>query len=169
MSRQLHPDYFLRASEKEKTYSMQHSSRLNDTYRTLKDPVTRLDYLLSLHGLRSGTNQQQAPADLLEEVLEATEQLAELQTGNLAPARVEEAVSHLQSIRNTLNKRRAELDSELRCLGGEWDSAGMPEDSIIFQSLLQRLQQNQLRRIFISNLIRRIDEGIPPNVQSSRH
>ena len=47
LSRQFHPDRFMRKSETEREYSLDASSLLNDAYRALKDPVKRAQYLLS--------------------------------------------------------------------------------------------------------------------------
>ena len=48
LSRQFHPDYFFNASPAERRASLERSSYLNDAYRTLKNPVSRLEYLLHL-------------------------------------------------------------------------------------------------------------------------
>src|SRR3989442_4400653 len=79
LSRKLHPDRFFRSSEREKVFSMEQSAQLNDAYRTLKDPVLRPEYLLSLYGMKPEMKQQQAPADLLEEVFGLTEEINSLQ------------------------------------------------------------------------------------------
>ena len=46
LSRQFHPDFFYNATPAERRASLDRSSYLNDAYRTLRDPVTRLQYLL---------------------------------------------------------------------------------------------------------------------------
>ena len=79
LSWKLHPDNFVRASEDERQLSLDRSSQLNDAYRTLRDPVARVEYLLSLAGMRKeGQKKQQAPPELLEEVFELNESLDEL-------------------------------------------------------------------------------------------
>ena len=76
LSWKLHPDHFARATEAERQHSLDLSSQLNDAYRTLRDPVGRVEYLLSLAGLRKeGQKKQQAPPELLEEVFELNESL----------------------------------------------------------------------------------------------
>ena len=52
LSWKLHPDNFVRATEDERQLSLERSSQLNDAYRTLRDPVSRVEYLLSLAGMR---------------------------------------------------------------------------------------------------------------------
>src|SRR6202162_5080410 len=79
LSWKLHPDNFVRASEDERQLSLDRSSQLNDAYRTLRDPVARVEYLLGLSGMRrEGQKKQQAPPELLEEVFELNESLDEL-------------------------------------------------------------------------------------------
>src|ERR1700736_2903923 len=79
LSRQFHPDYFYNATPAERRASLERSSYLNDAYRTLRNPIARIECLLALEaggsvgerepsaiaaGGRAGT----VPAALLEEV-----------------------------------------------------------------------------------------------------
>src|SRR3954447_22769431 len=71
LSRQFHPDFFYNATAAEGRASLERSSYLNDAYRTLKDPVLRVTYLLELEGVLKRTEQDGSklvPASLLEEV-----------------------------------------------------------------------------------------------------
>src|SRR5436305_8209584 len=52
LSRKLHPDLYARATAQEQEWSLEKSSQLNDAYRTLKDPIARTQYLLSLEGVQ---------------------------------------------------------------------------------------------------------------------
>ncbi|PYR05296.1 MAG: Fe-S protein assembly co-chaperone HscB [Acidobacteria bacterium] len=47
LSRQFHPDYFYNADPGERRASLERSSYLNDAYRTLRNPISRIEYLLS--------------------------------------------------------------------------------------------------------------------------
>ena len=51
LSRHLHPDINAGSSDPEQEWSLEKSSQLNDAYRTLKDPITRTEYLLRLQGV----------------------------------------------------------------------------------------------------------------------
>ena len=96
LSRKLHPDVYANAGEKEKNWSEEQSSRLNDAYRTLKDPIKRTEYLLKLEGVEleeqskaateaaraTGSQKKQVvPPALLEEVFELNMQLEEMRMG----------------------------------------------------------------------------------------
>src|SRR3981189_348878 len=51
MSRKLHPDRFAGKPVAEQEAALAQSSLLNDAYRTLKDPILRTQYLLTLEGV----------------------------------------------------------------------------------------------------------------------
>jgi molecular chaperone HscB len=74
----IHPDKFVNAGEAEKRASMQWTTRVNEAYRTLKDPVLRARYLLERAGLDVGfeTNTAMAPAFLMRQ-MELRESLEE--------------------------------------------------------------------------------------------
>jgi molecular chaperone HscB len=86
----LHPDRFARADPLARRASLERSVQLNEAWQTLKDPVRRAEYLLSLSGVdvgemagvgRPGQSGEHAtlpvPQVLLMEVLELREALAE--------------------------------------------------------------------------------------------
>ncbi len=52
LSRHLHPDINAIKSDREQEWALEQSSHLNDAYRTLKDPITRTEYLLRLQGVQ---------------------------------------------------------------------------------------------------------------------
>src|SRR5687768_4980860 len=47
----IHPDRFAHAGDAERRASLQWTTRVNEAYRTLKDPVQRARHLLELHGV----------------------------------------------------------------------------------------------------------------------
>ncbi len=74
----IHPDRFVNSGEAEKRASMQWTTRVNEAYRTLKDPVLRAKYMLEQAGLDVGfeTNTAMPPAFLMRQ-LELRESLEE--------------------------------------------------------------------------------------------
>ncbi|MBT3238083.1 MAG: Fe-S protein assembly co-chaperone HscB [Rhodospirillaceae bacterium] len=82
MQRKLHPDRFATHSPKEKAYSQQQATAINDAYETLKDPHGRADYMVHLKGtdvLPEGCNLINDQV-LLIESMEMREALAESET-----------------------------------------------------------------------------------------
>lgn len=74
----IHPDKFVNAGEAEKRASMQWTTRVNEAYRTLRDPVLRAKYLLEQAGLDVGfeSNTAMPPAFLMRQ-MELREALAD--------------------------------------------------------------------------------------------
>ena len=52
LSRKIHPDINAKGSDPEQEWSLEKTSQLNDAYRTLKDSVSRTEYLLRLNGVQ---------------------------------------------------------------------------------------------------------------------
>jgi len=51
LQKTVHPDKFSAATDQERLYSLQYSSRVNEAYQTLKSPLLRATYLLGLSGI----------------------------------------------------------------------------------------------------------------------
>jgi molecular chaperone HscB len=75
---EVHPDRFASAGDEERRLALQSSSRVNEAYRALRNPVERASYLLSLRGIDalSETDTALSPA-FLEEQLACREAMAE--------------------------------------------------------------------------------------------
>jgi molecular chaperone HscB len=76
LSRKLHPDRFARADRTTRVKSLLAATALNDAYRLLRKDVPRAEHLLALEGVRID-EKEPAPPELLAEVLEWREALAE--------------------------------------------------------------------------------------------
>jgi molecular chaperone HscB len=74
LSRKLHPDRFARATALERRYSLEQTTRLNEAYKTLKDPVRRAEHLLQLRGIRG--DPKMSP-EFLEQAMDDREKLLE--------------------------------------------------------------------------------------------
>jgi hypothetical protein len=58
LSRKFHPDYYYNAVPADRLASLERSSYLNDAYRTLKNPVSRIEHLLAIEGLPSAKSEE---------------------------------------------------------------------------------------------------------------
>jgi molecular chaperone HscB len=105
---QVHPDRFAHAGDAERRASLQWTTRVNEAYRTLKDPVQRGRHLLELHGVDVAfeTNTQM-PTDFLMQQLELREEL-ESATGGKDSSRLDGLRARLQSQKKDLEKGIAE-------------------------------------------------------------
>ena len=155
LSWKLHPDNFVRASEFERNLSLERSSELNDAYRTLRDSITRVEYLLLHMGLRKeGTTKQQAPPELLEEVFELNESLDELREARAEGSDVGGLRERLAEAQKNFQEKLAEVDAELAAVGREWD-AGLDAhaDESRRKGLLAQMNEILNRRRYIRNLV----------------
>ena len=112
LSREYHPDYFSTASASEKNKAVRMTALLNDAYRTLRHPVRRVEYLLSLYGFKSDGSK--VPQALLMEVFEINEQLEEVKGGRAS-------VEEVDSLRVQIKEKRDRFDAELLDASAKWD------------------------------------------------
>jgi len=70
LQQQYHPDRYAAASEVERVQALQQASDVNAAYQTLKDPLSRAEYLLMLQGLDIRGEQQtlQDPEFLMQQL-----------------------------------------------------------------------------------------------------
>ncbi len=74
----MHPDRFVRAGDAEKRIAMQLSTKANQAYQTLRDPLSRARYLCELNGQDVGAEDNTAmPAEFLMEQMSWHEALDE--------------------------------------------------------------------------------------------
>lgn len=72
----MHPDRFVRAGDAEKRLAMQLSTKANQAYQTLRDPLARARYLCELNGIDVGAEDNTAmPPEFLIEQMSCHEAL----------------------------------------------------------------------------------------------
>ena len=160
MSWKLHPDNFVNASEQERELSLKRSSELNDAYRTLRDPVARVEYLLAIEGERKeGEKKQQAPPELLEEVFELNESLDELREAKSSGEDLAELKARLESAEKNFQEKLHEVDGELQTAARDWDAA-LNDDSATRRKIMARLNELLNRRSYIRNLVTNVQKEL---------
>jgi molecular chaperone HscB len=160
MSWKLHPDNFVNAPEPERELSLKRSSELNDAYRTLRDPVVRVEYLLEIEGARKeGQHKQQAPPELLEEVFELNESLDELREAKASGGDLGTLKSRLEAAEKNFQEKLGELDTQLQSAALEWDAALLGEAATRKQ-IKERLNELLNRRSYIRNLVTNVQKEL---------
>jgi molecular chaperone HscB len=102
----VHPDRFAHAGDAERRASLLWTTRVNEAYRTLRDPVQRAKHLLELHGVDVAFETNTAmPADFLMQQMELRESLEE--------ATAKKDSSRLDLLRKNLGKSRLSLQQEI--------------------------------------------------------
>jgi molecular chaperone HscB len=104
---QVHPDRFAHAGDAERRASLQWTTRVNEAFQVLRNPVSRAKHLLELHGVdvQFETNTQM-PTDFLLQQLELRE---ELEAGVK-----KKDVSRLDGLRSRLSGEKRELEDQIR-------------------------------------------------------
>ncbi len=101
----VHPDRFAHAGDAERRASLQWTTRVNEAYRTLKDPVQRAKHLLELHGVDVAFETNTAmPPEFLMQQMELRESLEAART----PASLDEMRKRLRQSKTELQKQIAE-------------------------------------------------------------
>jgi molecular chaperone HscB len=164
LSRQFHPDFFYNATAAERRASLERSSYLNDAYRTLKQPIGRIEYLLQLEGLGARTPQEasrQVPPALLEEVFALNEELDEIRSLRAGGTPAAELSARLERARQPIDRKRAEHEAHLQELSARWDAlvdGGAPEAER--RAVLEALRERALERSYITNLLAGIEREL---------
>lgn len=148
LSRELHPDRFARKSEAERQNALDASSRLNDAYRTLRDPVPRAMYVLAEEGFDIGQQRgNDVPPELLEEVFELNMALEELRGGD------ESARPQLEAAGKNFQSMLAATGSQLESLFARWDADPAKDALADIRGVLNR-------RKYIQNLVNEVEKYV---------
>lgn len=86
LQRRLHPDRFVTRSARERALSMQQATSLNEAYESLRSPLRRAEYLLSLAGGERDGAVSESDPEVLVEAMEDREALAEADTADAVGA-----------------------------------------------------------------------------------
>jgi molecular chaperone HscB len=160
LSWKLHPDNFVNATELERELSLKRSSELNDAYRTLRDPVSRVEYLLGIEGARKeGEHKQQAPPELLEEVFELNESLDELRDAKASGNDLASLRSRLEFAEKSFHTKLTEVDGQLQTAAREWDSS-LEGEGATRKPIMAKLNELLNRRSYIRNLVTNVQKEL---------
>ncbi|AEU34843.1 Fe-S protein assembly co-chaperone HscB [Granulicella mallensis] len=174
-SRKLHPDRFAAKPQAEQDAALASSSRLNDAYRTLRDPIARTEYLLALEGIQleeqsraatdaakaAGTEKKQvAPPDLLEEAFELNMQLEEMRMAKKMGEDDPQTRRDLEQAQQHFTAMLSESQQQLEALWSKWDAAVDADDTTAKDSAKQALVALLNRRSYIRNLVRDVNETL---------
>jgi molecular chaperone HscB len=164
LSRQFHPDFFYNATPAERLASLERSSYLNDAYRTLRQPVSRVEYLLQLEGLAARGPEEaskQVPPALLEEVFALNEELDEIREMRTSGAAPDVLKQRLERAGQPIEAKRAEHEEQLMALSAQWDSlvegGASPAER---RATLEALHARVLERNYINNLLAGIEREL---------
>jgi molecular chaperone HscB len=175
LSRKLHPDRFAAKPVAEQEAALAQSSLLNDAYRTLKDPIARTQYLLTLEGIQleeqsraatdaaraSGQQKKQVvPSELLEEVFELNMQLAEMRAAKQMGEEEPELRRDLLTAKDSFDEKMVETQAELEALWSKWDAAFDVGDEAAQAAVRDAMVVLLNKRTYLRNLVRDVNEAL---------
>ncbi|GAC1360466.1 MAG: hypothetical protein NVSMB3_08410 [Acidobacteriaceae bacterium] len=175
LSRRLHPDRFVNKPEKDQEEALRQSSRLNDAYRTLRDPVQRTQHLLTLQGIEleeqskaatdsarvTGEEKKQAvPPELLEEVFELNMQLTEMRAAKKMGEEEPELRKELEAAKRGFDGRMEATQKELERRWAEWDDAVDADNPAAKESAKEAMVALLNKRRYLRNLVRDVNEAL---------
>ena len=132
IQKEIHPDRFATSSENEKVQSMIKSTQANDAFQTLKSPIKRAKYILSLH---KSVEKIPLPPDFLMQQMEWEEHFETIEKNS----------SELTEFKSTINKKykkytlliSTQIDDDQN-----WSDAAISIDKLYFiEKLLQKINK----------------------------
>ncbi len=175
LSRKLHPDRFAAKPVAEQEAALAQSSLLNDAYRTLKEPIQRTQYLLTLEGVEleeqskaateaartSGVAKKQiVPPDLLEEAFELNMQLEEMRMAKKMGEDDPQLRKDLLAAKQTFDAKMADTQADLEALWNKWDAATDANDPTAKDAAKDAMVALLNRRSYLRNLVRDVNEAL---------
>jgi molecular chaperone HscB len=164
LSRRFHPDYYYNASPSERLASLERSSYLNDAYRALRTPATRIEHLLAIEGLPSTKSEGEpgaakVPPTLLEEVFALNEELDEIREARESGADSSVLAARLEQARKPIDEKREEHERQIDVLSTQWDQLDTAP-AADRRTTLEALRECLLERNYINNLLATIEREV---------
>jgi molecular chaperone HscB len=170
LSRRYHPDFHQAAPPEEQARALEASARLNAAYRALRDPIARVEYLVRLEEGRDtkegATVKPKAPPELLQEMFEIQEALAEAKAGGLDEAGRAALVAQRDRLATRLR------DEEVRLIGPlseQWDASRPAERQRAFATIKESLAIRAYLRTVVADLNDALGENQEGYVTNRRH
>jgi Fe-S protein assembly co-chaperone HscB len=134
LQRQYHPDKFASGTQAEQLAAVQHSATINQAWQTLRNPLSRAEYLLSRHGFDLSSEQHTVrDTAFLMEQLELREELDEIEQAK-DEARLERFIQRVKGMFDTRHQQMVDqLNHET------WDVAA---DSVRKLRFLDKLRSS---------------------------
>ena len=170
LSRVHHPDFHQGDSPEEQARALDASARLNAAYRALRDPIARIEYLVRLEEGRETREgalvKPQAPPELLAEMFEIQEALAEAKTGALDHA----TRATLRQQRDRLRERQAGEEARLAGpLSQAWDAGEGGNRAAALRAFKESLATRAYLRTVVSDLDEALDGEPSAHAAHHRH
>ncbi|HXV68982.1 MAG TPA: Fe-S protein assembly co-chaperone HscB [Nitrospira sp.] len=158
LSRAFHPDFYQNKSGTEQSISLGNAATLNTAYRTLRDPIQRVEYLLDLEAGAVKTIRTSPPADLFEEILELQDTLEEYRASDRQSESGRGLQARLREEQQALERRKRELEAQLQELFTRWDALqdrgeATGQTRAERDRLLKEMREILSNRTYVTNIV----------------
>jgi molecular chaperone HscB len=164
LSREHHPDFHQGAAAARQAEALAQSAMVNRAYRALRDPLSRVEYLIALEEgreVREGaTDKPKAPRELLMEMLEVQEALEEAKAEGMG----DEARRRLREERARLEGRYAAEAEAIVGRGAEWDR--LVDEGGDRKALLEWFKQRLAARAYLHTVIDDLNDALGEREES---
>jgi molecular chaperone HscB len=164
LSREHHPDFHQGATAERQAEALAQSAVVNRAYRALRDPLSRVEYLIALEEgreVREGTTDKpKAPRELLMEMLEVQEALEEAKAEGMGGA----ARGRLREERARLEARYAAEALAIVGRSAEWDR--LVEEGGDREALLEWFKQRLATRAYLRTVIDDLSDALGEREES---
>ena len=164
LSREHHPDFHQGAAAERQAEALAQSAAVNRAYRALRDPLSRVEYLIALEEgreVREGaTDKPKAPRELLLEMLEVQEALEEAKAEGMGG----EARERLRGERARLEARYAAEALAIVDRSAEWDR--LVEEDGDRKALLEWFKQRLAARAYLRTVIDDLSDALGEREES---
>lgn len=164
LSRKFHPDFYQqKKSSEERAISLENSALVNKAYRTLRDPIQRMAYVIRRVDEGSAVSAE-APADLFDEILELQELLEGVKETSGDPGRRAQLRNALMNEQARFGQIQEEGERTLERLATEWDrlqeASEAKEITEEQRRLLSEMRRILSRRAYLERVLNDIQSGI---------
>jgi len=149
IQKSIHPDNYANSSDAERRLSVQKTAQVNDALATLKDPLKRAIYLLSLHEIELSAQDNKMDPMFLMEQMELRENLSQIEKHDEPLSALDEILSDVQSKIKNRMKNLAELFQQILSDDLSLDRENLLEQvksQVLKMQFLNRLQEECLNR-----------------------
>ncbi len=140
IQKSIHPDNFANATALERRLSVQKAAQINDALQTLKNPLQRSIYLLSLYDIELGENNNSVDPAFLMEQMELRENLS--QVSDKA-----DPLAELDIILDDVKSRIKQINSDLETLFQQLLLNEQKDDERLKKASAQVLKMQFLNRL----------------------
>ena len=164
LSREHHPDFHQGAAAERQAEALAQSAVVNRAYRALRDPLSRVEYLIALEEgreVREGaTDKPKAPRELLLEMLAVQEALEEAKAEGMGG----EARERLRGERARLEARHGAEAEAIVGRGAEWDR--LVDEGGDRKALLEWFKQRLATRAYLRTVIDDLSDALGEREES---